>query len=698
MTETPAPAPRGRPPTSTSRLMRKTLHRRPTIAKPEPEPVPQSELETEPEPEPKPKAKSKPMPGPTPRSKPSTTKGIQVVIESPSNYSTSIGDISEMEIIPFTPGPRSTSSTGDTSPPESSAASSTSTRKRLTRLQRRSDFSPSESRSPPPPPTPPPPLSPLEMESLIVTPWLKSPTQPSPHRSPLPPPSRPSLAQSARRGRGLRASSSGRSAVTPPTASPASSTTSARTPTTRSKSSAVPGHALMARWGKTTNQMVLSPPQNTHLSPPIKTSASMVSDHDSPSDTEHTSSVIKHVSPRTQTTTRRTKTSTSRRTTAASPTAMTTSTLSSSKGLPTGTTTHDEKPSRANGLGKAAEKTGDESDEVKEDGPAVGPRRTEPRITFQCHKLMQRRPDAPGVGMDTARDGDDMDDDDDDGREKEPPTPNEQLTNLSRMMAAIKPQMNEFDVIGDAIMKEISEVIDQYIDHLEASLEAHGNGTSERGPDAPLPANLRSLQRRVKAQIHAINEMWRDLEGSLMEASDVVDGYFAVRQAFRLARRSKMETRLALLARADYLQDLTTERFRQLAHRRAELEDRARNQDKQRWVTRWQSLRHRVRQHQPPERNRPSVLVTPPSFTNTIALLQRTHRLLGTPGSTPGSVPAATTTTTAAHESSSHRGTGVVPQTKPAVPSPRFILRDLQRYLYSCSKTLSALDNPPSLE
>ncbi|KAJ1977045.1 hypothetical protein H4R35_002454 [Dimargaris xerosporica] len=139
------------------------------------------------------------------------------------------------------------------------------------------------------------------------------------------------------------------------------------------------------------------------------------------------------------------------------------------------------------------------------------------------------------------------------------------VANFSAVLGANRPTLNAFDVVGDAIYREIIAMVDDLVAEFEtyvnneedaiAQSQANGNGADEAV--AQLEARLRSKEKEIKAQIHGLHEMWRELEALLMDESDRFDNAYSVQSMRRVVEQNKRALRLTLMQNQQALQQAT---------------------------------------------------------------------------------------------------------------------------------------------
>ncbi|KAJ1928698.1 hypothetical protein IWQ60_001797 [Tieghemiomyces parasiticus] len=309
------------------------------------------------------------------------------------------------------------------------------------------------------------------------------------------------------------------------------------------------------------------------------------------------------------------------------------------------------------------------------------------KVTFQCHKLpLSAFSSIPRSA--TAAPGDETAPNDSTTTDSSTPAVTA-LTKLTAHLGAIKPMLNEFDVVSDQILKTITQTIDDLVDAHEAEVTAVlGPDEAQRGT-APLPRELRRKQIQVKAQIYAINELWRFLEGMLMEASDLADTCHATQRALKLTQRNRAELRRRLVIRAEVRAGLEGEcrRLQGLRDRVAAREKE--RSESERWLNSWRELGRASQAVASPSwtSQLSTVAHEAPSFANTTYLLNRTARFLGMPPSSTlspapaGSVPAGGPLPFSSGDQGSSR----------TASEPDVRLAGTNRWLRACAEALRGL-------
>ncbi|KAJ1964448.1 hypothetical protein IWQ62_002927, partial [Dispira parvispora] len=247
------------------------------------------------------------------------------------------------------------------------------------------------------------------------------------------------------------------------------------------------------------------------------------------------------------------------------------------------------------------------------------------------------------------------------------------------LLATTKPSLNEFDVITDAVYKEIQQAAEDLAEEYDRQVAAVSK------PHLVNRKQIRHLERHLKAQLHGMGEMWRTLEGLLMEESDNLDSFAALQKARKLATKSKHALRSALNTKEAYRAQLQT-KLDALQRKRAYEDARSRvQQAQQSWEVEAQTIANQSTPKYSGMKRQPT---NAPTHHNVVCLLQRTLASLGTDPPVLNSLPVTTD-----HSALSWMSTQQPDySTSPGSPrDPRQRLRDHQRWFQACTETLRQL-------
>ncbi|KAJ1971834.1 hypothetical protein H4R34_005614 [Dimargaris verticillata] len=146
------------------------------------------------------------------------------------------------------------------------------------------------------------------------------------------------------------------------------------------------------------------------------------------------------------------------------------------------------------------------------------------------------------------------------------------VASFSAVLGANRPKLNAFDVVGDAIYQEITDMVNDLVAEFEtyvneeegniAQSQASGNSVDVNDDDddqivAQLEAHLRSKEKEIKAKVHGLHEMWRELEALLMDESDLFDSAYSIQSMRRVVEQNKRDLRSTLMHNQQALQQAT---------------------------------------------------------------------------------------------------------------------------------------------
>ncbi|KAJ1657038.1 hypothetical protein IWQ61_003491 [Dispira simplex] len=300
-----------------------------------------------------------------------------------------------------------------------------------------------------------------------------------------------------------------------------------------------------------------------------------------------------------------------------------------------------------------------------------------PKATFRCYKLplgQSRAIKKAALSPDTTS-----------STPADSPGKHSVSIHLEKLLATTKPSLNEFDVITDAIYKEIQQAAEDLAEEYDRQVAAVSK------PHSVNQQQIRHLERHLKAQLHGMSEMWRMLEGLLMEESDNLDSFAALQKARKLATKSKHAVRSALDTKEAYRAQLQTKLDALQRKRAYEAACSRVQQAQQNWEDQAHALANQVTLKHPSVK-RPSA--DAPTHHNVMCQLQRTLASLGTDPPVLHSLPV--NIDRSAHpwmsaQRSDYPTGDLTSSTGPQDPRQR--LRDHQRWFQACTETLRQLSS-----